>query len=161
MMGSARASVMRTRQASARPIGTLEYFSISFTTGSTFSASAKETSTAWRRNSAPRLGAPRSPRRWKASDKTASHVDQGGGNSEACVTAHWWCVSRLLSRATRKPASTRMFLAITGRMQILLLTGTQVCWQTVHRPDEIGDGVQGSGATPLAPSAPEPFANHI
>src|SRR5207244_4572680 len=53
-------------------------------------ASSKATNRARRRSSAPRLGAPRPPRRWKDSDRTASHVDQGGGNSEAWVTAHSW-----------------------------------------------------------------------
>jgi hypothetical protein len=36
---------MRTRQASAKPIGTLEYFSISFTTGSIFSATVRRQAT--------------------------------------------------------------------------------------------------------------------
>src|SRR5713101_8490749 len=161
MMGSASVSVMRTRHASARLIGTSEYFSSSFTTGSTLPASAKATSRARRRSSAPRLGAPRPPRRWKDSDSAASQVDQGGGSSEAWITAHSWYLSRLLSSATTNPASTRTFLAITRALQVLLLTGSEVGRQAIHGSDEIGDGIEGRRASPLAASALEPFANYI
>lgn len=49
---------MRTRQASAKPIGTLEYFSSSFAMGSTFSENVKVTTRARRRSRELRLGTP-------------------------------------------------------------------------------------------------------
>jgi hypothetical protein len=54
----------------------------------------KATSTTPRRSSALSPGAPGVPRRWKASDKTASHVLQGGASRGACATAQWWWESR-------------------------------------------------------------------
>src|SRR6266481_2014677 len=160
-MGSASVSVMRTRHAAARLIGTSEYFSSSFTTGSTLPASSKATSRARRRSNAPRLGAPRPPRRWKDSDSAASQVDQGGGSSEAWITAHSWYLSRLLSSATTNPASTRTFLAITSVLQALFLAGSEVGRQAIHGADEIGDGIEGRHASPLAASALEPFAYYV
>jgi hypothetical protein len=70
-------------------------------------------------------------------------------------------MSRLLRSATTKPASTRTFFAITGRVQIFLFVGAEVSRQTLHRPDEIDDGIQGGSAAPLAGSALQPFANYI
>src|SRR5271168_699000 len=160
-MGLASVSVMRTRQASARLIGTSEYFSMSLMTGSTCAASSKFTERARRRKRAVRLGAPRPPIRWKASDRAASHVDHGGGNSEAWATAHSWCVSRPLSSAITKPASTRTFLAITRGPQMLLLARSQAGRQAFHRSDEIGDGIERRRAAALARRALQPLANHV
>ena len=128
MTGSAKTSVIRTRQASARLIGMLEYFSISFVTGARWSMNWKPITRALRRSIAPTAGAPFCPRRWYASERTASQVDQGGGKSDARRAAHWWQESRLLSKATTKPASTRTFLAITGASQMGLLARSQIAW---------------------------------
>lgn len=63
MIGSPHLSVIRTRQASAKLMGTSAYFAISLTTGWTFSANAKASSNARRWSSAPRLSAPPGPKR--------------------------------------------------------------------------------------------------
>jgi len=73
---------MGTRQASARLMGTSRYFSISRKTGSKFSPISKGTNGEQRRRSVPRLWAPCPPGRRNVSERTASHVDQGGGNAE-------------------------------------------------------------------------------
>jgi len=73
---------MGTRQASARLMGTSRYFSISRKTGSKFSPTSKATNGERRRRSVPRLWAPCPPGRRNVSERTASHVDQGGGNAE-------------------------------------------------------------------------------
>jgi|SRR5437588_5092795 len=86
--GSAKISVIRTRQASARLMGMLEYFPISFVTGSRCSASWKEITRARLPSNAPTARAPRFPRRWYASETAASQVDQGGGKSDAWLAAH-------------------------------------------------------------------------
>lgn len=88
--GSPKVSVMRTRQASARLIGMSEYFSRSLRTGSRLSASENPMSKAPRRSRMPKAGAPRGPRRWNASDITASHVDQGGGTRVVWPAAQEW-----------------------------------------------------------------------
>src|SRR5277367_143670 len=132
MMGSARVSVMRTEQASARLMGTSEYFSRSLKTGSILRARSKAMTRARRRRSALRLGAPLAPSRCDASDKAASQVDHGGGWLRACVTAHSWWKSRPASHATRNPVSTMTFLAIACGAQILLFVCGQVGWQAFH-----------------------------
>src|SRR6185295_14230085 len=137
---------MRTRQASARLIGTPAYLPMSINTGSICSPRSKPTTTARRVRSAASGAPPRAPRRWNASDKTASQVRQGGGCPDERVAAQPWCASRRLSRATRKPASTRTLPAIAGRLEIRFLPPAQVDRQAAHRPDEIGDGVERRGA---------------
>src|SRR5437660_517218 len=160
--GSASVSVRRTRQASARLMGTSVYFCMSFSTGSRSFASSKATSKERRRRSALRPGVPRAPSRWKASDKAASHVVQGGACCGADVTAHWWWVSRRLSSATTKPASTRTFPAIAGGAQITPLLRTQVGRQAIHRSDEIGDGVECCRPAPFRSGYElQPFANDV
>src|SRR3989442_8931985 len=148
-MGQGTVSVMRTRQASGRLIGTSAYLSKSFNTGSTSAPSSNAGTTARRRRSAVSGRALRAPRRWNASDRTASHVFQGGGKRDSWAAAQPWLPSRRLSRATRKPASTRTLPAIAGRPQIRPLPLAQVGWQPIDAADEIGDGVERRG-----PSAP-------
>jgi len=162
MTGSENVSVMRTRQASARLIGTSAYFCKSLSTDSTSLSRSKAAIRARRRSSALSPGAPRAPRRWKASDRTASQVRQGGAWLGACVTAHWWWKSRRLSKATRKPASTSAFLAIARSFQVSLLSCAQVGRQAVHRADEICNGVKRRGLTSFRSSgALQALANHV
>src|SRR4029077_6311446 len=149
MTGSGSVSVMRTRQASARLMGTSAYFCKSLSTDSTSLSRSKAAIRARRRSSALSPGDPRAPRRWKASDKTASQVRHGGARPGAWVTVHWWCESRRLSKATKKPASTSTFLAIARSFQVSLLSCTQVGWQAVHRADEIGNALKRRGLTPF------------
>ena len=115
-----------------------------------------------RRRSVLRPGTPRPPRRWKASDRTASQVRQGGAWCGACVTAHGWWESRRLSRATKKPASTSTFLAISRGFQVSLFARAQIGWQAAHRADDIGDGLERGGVTPSGLSdAPQALANDV
>jgi hypothetical protein len=125
-----------------------EYFCKSLSTGSTSLSRLKATSNARRRRIALSPGVPRAPRRWKASDRTASQVRQGRAWRGACITAHGWCESWRLSRATKKPASTSTFLAIARGFQIVLLARAEVGWQAIHRADQIGDGINRGGLTP-------------
>src|SRR5438094_500788 len=146
--GSGSVSAMRTRQASARLMGTFAYFCKSLSTDSTSLSRLKAAIRARRRSSPPSPGAPRAPRRWMASDRTASQVRQGGAWPGACVTAHWGWESRRLSKATRKPASTSTFLAIARGFQVSLLSCAQVGRQAVDRADEIGNGIKQCGLMP-------------
>src|SRR3972149_6901169 len=162
MIGSGSVSVMRTRQASARLMGTSAYFCNSLSTDSTSLSRSKATIRARRRSSALSPGAPRAPRRWKASDRTASQVRQGGAWPGACVTAHGWWESRRLSRATRKPASTSTFLAIARGFQVSLLSCAQVGRQAFDRANEIGNGIKRRGLTPCGSSgALQALANYV
>src|SRR5450759_775558 len=145
--GSGSVSAIRTRQASARLMGTSAYFCKSFSTGSTSLSRLKAAIRARRRSSPPIPGAPCAPRRWMASDRTSSQVCQGGTWLGAWVTAHWWWESRRLSKATRKPASTRTFLAIARGFQVSLLSRAQVGRQALDRADEIGNGIEHRGLT--------------
>ena len=138
---------MRIRQASARLMGTFAYFCKSFSTDSQSLSRSKAAIRARRRSSSLSPGAPRAPSRSKASDRTASQVRQGGAWPGACVTAHWWCESRRLSKATKKPASTSMFLAIARGVQVALCSRAQVGRQAVHGADEIGNGIKRRGLT--------------
>ena len=144
IIGSGSVSLMRTRQASARLMGTSAYFCRSLRTDSTSLSRSKAAIKARRRSSSLSPGAPRAPRRWNASDRTASQVRQGGAWPGASVTAHWWWESRRLSKATKKPASTRTFLAIARGFQVALFSRAQVGGQTFHRADQIGDGIKRS-----------------
>ncbi len=130
---------MRIRHASARLIRTFAYFRMSFSTDSSSLASLKATGTARRPSSALSADAPAVPRRWKASDKTASHVAQGGAGRGVCATAQGVWESRRLSSATTKPASRSTFPAIARGLQVVLLAGAQIGRQAVHRADEIRD----------------------
>ena len=76
-------SDMRTRQASAKLIGTLGYFCKSAITATTLSSKLNLAAKALRESIALSPGAPRSPSRWKASDSMASHVHQSGKFSDA------------------------------------------------------------------------------
>src|ERR1039457_3112941 len=143
--GLGSVSVIRTRQASARLMGTSAYFCKSFSTDSTSLSRLKTAISARRRSSPLSPGNPCAPRRWTVSDKTASQVRQGGGWPGACVTAHWWWESRRLSKATRKPASTSTFLAIARDFQVSLLSCAQAGRQAVDRADEIGYGTSEQG----------------
>src|SRR5688572_24146888 len=160
-MGSARTSLMRTRQASARLIGTLEYLCISFSTGSVSSPRSKESVTAPRRRRAASPGAPRTPRRWNASDRTASQVLQGGGRRSPCSAAQAWLPSRRLSSATRKPASTRTLLAITRLPEMLLLACAQVGGQSLDRADEIANAVERSAVARSAHADGKTLSDHV
>ena len=120
-------------------MGMLAYLPKSLSTDSTSLSRSKAASKARRRRSAPSPGAPRAPRRWNASERTASQVRQGGAWRGACITAQAQCTSRRLSRATKKPASTRTFLAIPRCPQVSFLARAQIGWQAVHRPDKVGD----------------------
>src|ERR1035437_115959 len=146
--GSGCVSAIRTRQAAARPMGTSAYFSKSLSTGSPSWSRLKPAVRARRRSSPLTAGAPRAPRRWMASDRTASQVRQGGAWSGACVTAHWWWESQRLSKATRKPASTSTFLAIARGFQVSLLSCARVGRQAVDRADEIANGIKQCGLMP-------------
>src|SRR3989475_6492064 len=137
--GSARVSLILTRQASARLIGTLAYFCMRARTRSSSSPRSKATTTAPRRRIAARLGRPRDPTRWNASDRAASQVFQGGARRGDWAAAHGWWRSRRLSRAIRKPASTSTLPAIARALQICLLLPTQIGWEPIHGADEIGD----------------------
>src|ERR1039457_2827555 len=150
--GLGSVSVIRTRQASARLMGTSAYFCKSFSTDSTSLSRLKTAISARRRSSPLSPGNPCAPRRWTVSDKTASQVRQGGGWPGACVTAHWWWESRRLSKATRKTASTSTFLAIALALQISLLAGAQAGGKAVDRADEIGNGIKQCGLMPCGPS---------
>jgi len=153
---------MRTRQASARLMGTSAYFCNSLSTDSTSLSRSKAAITARRRSSALTPGAPREPRMWKASDRTASQVRQGGAWPGACVSAHRWWASRRLSKATKKPASTSTFLAITRFFQIAFLSRAQVSRQAVHRADQIGNRVNRRGPMPFgSSSALQALANDV
>ena len=125
-----------------------EYFCKSLSTGSISLPRLNAMSNTRRRRIALSLGAPRAPRRWKASDRTASQVRQGRAWRGACITAHGWCESRRLNRATKKPASTSTFLAIARGFQIVLLARAEVSWQAIHRADQIGDSFNRDGLTP-------------
>src|ERR1035437_9418523 len=74
--GSGCVSAIRTRQASARLMGTSAYFSKSLSTGSTSLSRLKAAIRARRRSSPLTAGAPRAPRRWMASGRTASQARQ-------------------------------------------------------------------------------------
>lgn len=162
MIGSGRVSVMRTRQESARLMGTSAYFCKRLSTDSTLLSRSKAAITARRRSRALSAGAPRAPRRWKASERTASQVRQGGGWPGACVAAHWWWESRRLSKATKKPASTSTFLAIARSFQVALLSCAQIGRQAVQRADQIGNGSKRRGLTPSGSSgALQALANDV
>src|ERR1035437_6842934 len=150
--GSGSVSAIRTRQASARLMGTSAYFFRSLSTDSTSLSRLKAAIRARRRSSPLSPGNPGAPRRWRVSDKTASQVRQGGGWPGACVTAHWWWESRRLSKATRKPASTSTFLAIARDFQVSLLSCAQAGRQAVDRADEIGNGIEQCGLMPCGSS---------
>src|SRR5205823_4925776 len=105
---------------------------------------------------------PPAPTRWTASDRTASHVLQGGGNCADWSTAQRWLPSRRLSRATTKPASTITLLAVTRPLQVRLLARGEVWRQPFNRPNEIGNGVDDRGApTSLAGGAPQALTNDV
>ena len=66
----------------------------------------------------------RCPRRWNASDTTASHVDQGGGNSEPSNAGLvWFLRCGALFRATHKGFETRVAMK---RFEIGVLIHAQV-----------------------------------
>src|SRR5882724_9484929 len=162
MIGSGSVSLMRTRQASARLMGTSAYFCKSLSTDSMSLSRSKAAIRARRRSSALSPGVPRAPRRWKASDRTASQVRQGGAWPGACAAAHWWWESRRLSKATRKPASTSTFLAIARGFQVSLLSCAQVGRQAIHRADEIGNGIKQRGLTSFGSGGTlQALANHV
>lgn len=162
MTGLSRISVMRTRQASARAIGTFEYLSRRVKTGSRCSVKSNATARASRRRSSPRLGTASWPARWYASERTASQVAQGGGNSAACVAAHSLCVSRFRIRATRKPESTRTVVAIAGNTQIVFFASRQIRGQVVvHRADKVGDSFKRRTLAAPTRRGLETFANNV
>ena len=89
---------MGTRQSSARLMGTSWYFSISLKTGSKFSPTSKAT------NRAAAVGTlPSEKTERNALERTASHVDQGGGKAEAWVPAHAWLASPATEQGRHKP----------------------------------------------------------
>ena len=112
--------------------------------------------------SADSAGQPWTPSRWKVSDSTASHVLQGGGKCCDSTTAHSWLPSRRLSSATRNPASTRTFLAVTAAPEVALCSRTQVGRQAVDGPDQIGDRVKRRNPSAAGSNgAAQSFANDI
>src|SRR5215471_14486322 len=76
---------MRMRQASARLMGTSEYFSINLSTGSIFWAISTAATTARRPQQSAETGSSSWFEKVETSDRTASQVDQGGGRSGAFV----------------------------------------------------------------------------
>src|SRR5690348_514677 len=118
---------MRTRQASARLIGTLAYFSTRSRIASLSSAKLNALTSA-----------PRGPSKKNASDNTASQVFQGGGWRAPVEAAQRWLTSERRSRATRKPASTRTLAAIAGGLEVALLVRAHIGWPACDRADQIG-----------------------
>src|SRR5262245_11906602 len=146
-------SVIRTRQASSKLM--VACFAISLSSG-VISLLAENAQVAARRSSSARSPpAPPGPNSLNASATEASQVLQGGGRRVAWAAAQSWFTSRLLSSATRKPASTITLAAMIGSPAL-----AQVAWQPFDRADEVGDLVERGGAA-LADRAGEALSHHI
>src|SRR5262245_32918515 len=66
-----------------------------------------------------------SAKRNNASDTTDSHVNQGVGCGMRVCRAHLWCASRVSSKATSAPLSTRQLLGTDRFGKSLLSRGTE------------------------------------
>src|SRR5712671_1915558 len=161
-IGSFNVSVMRTRQASAKLIGTPAYFSDSLSTASRSSQNRKTQQTAPRRSREIRPCPPGLPSRWNASDRTASQVPHGGGRRAASATDQRWLPSVRLSSATRKPVSTRTLGAIMGRLQVTLGACAHVRRQPVDRTNKVGNGIERVGLLLIGSRlARQSFTHHV
>src|SRR5262245_14729791 len=131
------------------------YFAISLSSGGISLPAANAQVAARRSSSARSPREPAGPNSLNASATEASQVAQGGGRRAACAAAQSWFTSRLLSSATRKPASTITLAAMVGSPAL-----AQVARQPFDRADQVGNLVESRGAT-LADGASEALPHHI